>query len=224
MGSPSIKKMLMNNHGVQEPCFGVKVGDLKTIVKRVKVDHSLALDLYATGNYDAMYLAGLIADDARMTKRDLQRWANQATGGALAGSTVPWVTAGSRYGWDMGLKWIDASKPHVVSAGWTTLCCLVALKEDVELELPALTQLMGRVQKSIHDSPDAVRYAMNNYVISIGCYVSSLTNQALNTAEKIGPVTADLGKNACKIPSAADYIRKVEKRGSLGKKRKTVKC
>jgi hypothetical protein len=69
----SIKKVL-RNHGVQEPFFGVKIGDMKKIQKRIKKDYQLALDLYDTGIYDAMYLAGLIADDAKMTKRDLQRW------------------------------------------------------------------------------------------------------------------------------------------------------
>ena len=202
MGNPGTKKMLMRNHGIQEPCFGVKVGDMKKIVKRVKVDHALALDLYATGNYDAMYLAGLIADDARMTKRDLQRWANQAIGGALAGSTVPWVAAGSRHGWDMACKWIEASKAHVASAGWATLSCLVALQEDAELDLAALKSLLTRVQDTIHQAPDGVRYAMNQFVISVGCYVSSLSPVALKVGEKMGTVTADLGNNACKIPNA----------------------
>ena len=41
---------------------------------------------------------------------------------------------------------------------------------------------------------------------------------------QIGPVTANLGDNQCQIPSAPDYIRKVQKRGGIGKKRKTVKC
>ena len=50
-----------------------------------------AFDLYDTGNYDAMSLAGLIADDARMTKKDLQRWVEKAYAGALPGATVPWV-------------------------------------------------------------------------------------------------------------------------------------
>jgi len=62
------------NHGAQEPCLGVKIEDMKKIQKRVKVDYQLALDLYDTGIADAMYLAGLIADDARMSKKDLQRW------------------------------------------------------------------------------------------------------------------------------------------------------
>src|SRR3569832_1799209 len=61
-GSESIKKILVK-HGVKEPFFGVKVGDLKPIQKKIKKDYQLAKNLYTTGNADAMYLAGLIADD-----------------------------------------------------------------------------------------------------------------------------------------------------------------
>src|SRR5688572_27902475 len=105
LGSESYKRMLMRNHGVKEPFFGVKIGDLKKVQKRFNVNHQLALDLYETGNYDAMYLAGLIADDARMTKADLQRWVEKADGGALPGATVPWVAAGNPRGWELALKW-----------------------------------------------------------------------------------------------------------------------
>src|SRR6187431_135977 len=86
------KKTWMN-HGAQEPCLGVKVEDMKKIQKRVKMDYQLALDLYDTGIADAMYLAGLIADDAKMTKRDLQKWVKQATWSAVAEYTVPWVAS-----------------------------------------------------------------------------------------------------------------------------------
>lgn len=89
LGSASTKKMLMKNYGIREPFFGVKIGDLKMIQKRIKKDYQLALDLYDSGNYDAMYLAGLIADDARMTKKDLRRWVKKAYAGALPGATVP---------------------------------------------------------------------------------------------------------------------------------------
>jgi 3-methyladenine DNA glycosylase AlkD len=83
---------------VQEPFFGVKIGDMKKIQKRIKKDSQLALDLYDTGNYDAMDLAGLVADDARMTRKDLDHRVKMAHGGALASATVPWVgdRAGSR--------------------------------------------------------------------------------------------------------------------------------
>jgi len=76
-------------HGAQEPCLGVKVEDMKKIQKRVKMDYQLALDLYDTGIADAMYLAGLIADDAKMTKKDLQKWLDNATWGMVAEFTLP---------------------------------------------------------------------------------------------------------------------------------------
>ena len=107
---------------------------------------------------------------------------------------------------------------------WLTLSGLVSIKDDTQLDLAELKQLLLRVQKTIHKSPDAVRYAMNAFVISVGSYVKSLTDRAIQIGEKIGPVTADLGNNDCQVPFAPDYIRKVQKRGTIGKKRKTVKC
>ena len=77
LGKPSIKKVLIN-HGAREPFFGVSTEDLKKLQKRIKKDHALALELYETGISDAMYLAGLIVDDARMTKSDLHRWVKAA--------------------------------------------------------------------------------------------------------------------------------------------------
>src|SRR5436305_6600421 len=100
MGSESIKKILLK-HGAKEPFFGVKVEDLKKIQKRVKTDHELALALYDTGISDAMYLAGLIADDAKMSKKDLQKWVKKAHWSMISEYTVPWVAAGGPHGWDM---------------------------------------------------------------------------------------------------------------------------
>ena len=108
LGSDSYKKILLN-HGVKEPCLGVKIGDLKKIQKRIKKDYQLALDLYDTGVYDAMYLAGMIADDVRMTKRDLQRWADKAYGAAL-GTAVSSVAAGSSVGYELAMEWIESKK------------------------------------------------------------------------------------------------------------------
>lgn len=224
LGRESYKRMLFKNYGVREPCFGVKIGDLKKVQKRIKVDYQLALDLYDTGNYDAMYLAGLIADDARMTKTDLRRWVERAYAGSLPGYTVPWVAAGSMHGHELAMEWIESPKPLVALAGWATLSFLVALKDDAELDLPELKRLLQRVQKTIHKAPDATRYGMNGFIIAVGSYVKSLTESAIQTGEAIGPVTADLGNNDCQVFFSPDYIRKVQEHGGIGKKRKTVKC
>jgi len=222
LGTENYRKVLLN-HGVGEPCYGVKIGDLKKVQKRVEKDYQLALDLYETGVYDAMYLAGLIADDDRMTKRDLRRWVKKARG-PLAGSTVAWVAAESRYGMELAREWIESDKDFMAESGWATLCCLVALKADAELDLRELEGLLQRAENAIHDSPDDVRYQMNGFVISVGCYVEPLSKAAIKVAKRIGRVQVDMGNTACKVPVATEMIGKVIERGSLGKKRKTVKC
>jgi 3-methyladenine DNA glycosylase AlkD len=223
LGRDAYKK-IMFNHGAKEPIFGVKVEELKKIQKRIKKDYQLALDLYDTGIYDAMYLAGLIADDARMTKKDLQHWLDKATSPALGQYTIPWVAAGSPHGREMALKWIESKDEKTAMAGWATLSSIVAITDDDDLDIPQLKKLLDRAGKSIHKAPNRARCAMNGFVIAVGSYVAPLTEHALQVAEHIGKVTVDMGDTACQVPSAADYIEKVRRRGSIGKKRKTAKC
>jgi len=222
LGSDGYKRVLFN-HGITEPCFGVKIEELKKIQKRIKMDYRLALDLFDTGNYDARYLAGLIADDAKMTKKDLQHWVKTACP-TTARWTVATVAAGNPHGYELALEWIESDKDMVSAAGWGTLSGIVSTKPDEELDLAKLKQLLQRVERTIHKAPDDTRYQMNGFVISVGSYVKSLTELAKQTGEKIGEVTVDMGNTACKVPFAPDYIRKVEKRGTIGKKRKSAKC
>jgi 3-methyladenine DNA glycosylase AlkD len=223
LGSESIKKVLLK-HGIKEPLLGVKVEELKKIQKRIKKDYQLALDLYDTGIYDAMYLAGLIADDRKMTKKDLQHWVDTATCNALCGCTVSWVAAESLHGWDLALEWIGSKKENVAVTGWATLSSLVGIKDDADLDLAELKRLLLRVQKSLPQEPDRVRYAMNGFVIAIGTYVQPLTDLAMQIAQKLGKVLVDVGDTSCKVPYAPEYIEKARKKGTVGKKRKTAKC
>jgi 3-methyladenine DNA glycosylase AlkD len=222
MGDAGYRRIIMN-HGAQEDAFGVKIAELKKLVKREKTNHALALELYATGNYDAMYLAGLIADDAKMTTAELHRWALHASP-PLATSTVAWVAAGSPNGWKAALKWIESKTDSVAAAGWATLTSIVSTQPDKDLDLPALEKLLMRVKKTIHPAPNGARKAMNGFVIAVGAYVAPLSEAAVKVGEAIGPVTVDVGNTACEIPFAPDAIAKVAARGSIGKKRKSAKC
>jgi hypothetical protein len=143
---------------------------------------------------------------------------------ALCGSTVAWVAAESRHGWDLALEWIESKNENVAVIGWSTLSSLVAIKDDAELDLAGLKRLLLRAQKTLHKQPNHVRYAMNGFVIAVGTYVTSLTDLAMQTAKAIGEVSVDLGDTSCKVPFAPEYIEKVRKRGAIGKKRKTAKC
>ncbi|WP_374949462.1 DNA alkylation repair protein [Mucilaginibacter sp.] len=223
-GSESVKKILVK-HGVKEPFFGVKIADLKPIQKKVKKDYQLAKDLFATGNADAMYLAGLIADDEQMTRADLQLWVRQAVSTNIGEYTVPWVAAGGRYGFDLGLEWIDSPVEHIAASGWATLNNVVALKPDSELDLDKLLTLLIRVGQQIPPSAGRVAYMMNAFVIGVACYVRPLADEAMAIAVSIGAVTVNMNGTACKVPLATDHIKKVwDKRGGVAPKKTNVKC
>jgi len=222
-GSDSIKKILLK-HGVKEPFFGVKVEELKKLQKIIKMDYQLAKDLYATGNADAMYLAGLIADDKKMTKKDLQDWVKNAHSDNISSYTVPWVAAESNHGYALSLEWIKSREPHIAVAGWNTLSAVISLKPDTELDLEQIKSLLQQVEKEIHTAPNRVRLCMNGFVIATGAYITALTEKAVATAKKNGVVVVDMNGTACKVPSAAEYIQKIKDKGSIGKKKKTVKC
>jgi 3-methyladenine DNA glycosylase AlkD len=223
LATASYKKVLLN-HGAEEPIFGVKIEELKKIRKRTGKDHQLALDLYETGIYDAQYLAGLIADETKMTDEDLRHWLATANCSAICTSTVAWVAAESRHGRELALGWIESEDEKTAQTGWTTLSSLVAVTEDSQLDLAELERLLGRVEETIHQQPNRVRYAMNGFVIALGTYIRELADRALQAGEAIGRVSVDMGNTACAVPYAPDYIRKVQERGTLGKKRKTARC
>jgi 3-methyladenine DNA glycosylase AlkD len=222
LATAQTKKTWMN-HGAKEPCLGVKVGDMKKIQKSVKMDYQLALDLYDTGIADVMYFAGLIADDAKMSKKDLQKWIAAATTTWVAEYTVPWVASSSPYGREMALKWIESKDETIASAGWQTYSSLLAITADTKLDLAEITALLQRVETSIHQRSNRVKYVMNGFVIAVACYVQPLHKLALNTANGIGKVAVDL-VGACKIPFAPEQIKKFEARSAIGKKRKSPKC
>lgn len=222
LGLESYRKVI-RKHGAPESCLGVKISELKKIQNRVGTDHALALSLYGTGIYDAMYLAGLLADDTLMTGKDLQRWV-EAASRPLIGSTVAWVTAGSPHGWETALTWLESDQEFVAAAGWAAPGSRVSVRPDAELDLKALKRLLHRVQKEIHQAPNLVRQQMNGFVIAVGCFVAPLTAEAIQVGTQIGPVTVDVGDTDCRVPFAPDAIRKVEARGSIGRKRKSAKC
>jgi 3-methyladenine DNA glycosylase AlkD len=222
-GSDATKRLFFK-HGAKEPLFGVKVADLKVIHKKIKGDQALALKLYATGNGDAQYLAGLVADGAKLTTAQLDGWARTAGWCMISGTTVPWMASEHPEGISLALKWIESPHEHIVVSGWRSLGALVTVIPDEKLPVNKLSALLDRVVQTLAAAPDEVRSAMNLFVISCGTYVAPLGDRAIATARKLGKVIVDVGDTACKIPDAESYIGKSRRGAAIAPKRKTVRC
>jgi 3-methyladenine DNA glycosylase AlkD len=224
-GTEKTRKIYARHGMATDNMFGVSVADLKVIAKTIKGQQTLASRLYATGNMDAMYLAGMVADGSKMPPKELNEWVEGAENlQMIAEYTVPWVTVENPHARDLAMQWIKSKKEHVASSGWSTYSGLVATKPDEALNLAEISSLLGAVVKGINSAKNRVRYTMNGFVIAVGSYLKPLTKQAKAAARQIGVVSVDLGDTACHVPLATAYIEKIEAAGRVGQKRKTIRC
>lgn len=223
LGSESTKRVL-KKHGAKEPFFGVKIMDLKPLAKQLKGRQELALELYATGNGDAQYLAGMIADGRKMSAGELQVWSETASWDMISGTIVPWVASEHPEGVALAEKWIGSPNEQTARAGWNTLGAILATVPDDRLPMARFDKLLDRVVHTMNKAPDGVRYTMNNFVINCGTYLAPLGDKAIATACSVGRVDVDMGDTACKVPDAETYILKSRRGAAVASKRKTVRC
>lgn len=223
LGTEQTKKTFMR-HGASEPLFGVKIGDLKKLVKYVKKDQDLALALYDTGNSDAMYLAGLSINPKLMTKEQLQDWMNKTNWHGITETIVAGVAAESPFALELARDWISSDDELVCACGWSTYTNYLSITDDSNIDVDEVRELLRYIEKNIHIKKNRVRYCMNQFVIGAGAFVASLYEESYCVAEKIGKVQVDVGNTACKVPLATDYLTKMESKGYIGKKKKKCIC
>lgn len=223
LGTERTKKIYMQQ-GAREPLFGAATGPMKPILKKAGIDQALAEELYATGNYDAMYLAGMIADTKAMTGADFDRWMESAYFHMISDYIVAVTLAESDIAQEVSDRWIARGGELYLSAGYSCYCWLLGNRKDQEFDKKKLAAMLETVKDTIHGSPDRAKYAMNNFVATVGISYLPLHEEALAAAKEIGAVEVSKGKTRCRIASAAQEIEKAAAKGRLGFKRKSVRC
>jgi len=192
-------------HGVEGPMFGVSYANLNILLKAIGRDHAMAEKLWATGNHDAMVLATMIADPARLSSRQLDEWA-QSLGNYAAADAFSKLVRQSPFVRAKASAWAKSRNDWIGQVSWTLVAFLAMSEESLtEAEFARLVQT---IQKSIHTRKNRTRYAMNNALIAIGIRSANLKQKALRAAGEIGTVEVDHGETGCKTPDAAQYILK----------------
>ncbi len=203
-GSAQTRRIYLR-HGAGEPVFGVSYGELNRLAKKIKTDHALAVDLWATGNHDARELAAKIVDKDRVTKALARRWLadtdNYVSMGSVAG-----VVANSPHARELSDEWRDQSREWTAAAGWL-LVAYCAERSDV-FSGDDLGLMLQQIETEIHDRANRVRHEMNQALIAIALRDEDLRKQAIDAAGRIGTVMVDHGRTGCKTPDAVSYINK----------------
>ncbi|MFE5317839.1 DNA alkylation repair protein [Paenibacillus sp. NPDC056579] len=223
LGKERTKKIYISN-GAQEPLFGVATGGMKPIAKKIKKNQPLAEELYNTGNYDAMYFAGVIADPKAMTEADFERWIDAAYFFMLSDYVVAVTLAETDIAQEVADKWIASGEELRMSAGWSCYCWLLGSRQDSEFSESKLAKMLDLVEQTIHDSPERTKYAMNNFIYTVAISYKPLHDKAVRTGMAVGPVEVNRDKAKSKFLNASENIQKAVDKGQVGFKRKYVRC
>ncbi|MEH7116301.1 DNA alkylation repair protein [Neobacillus vireti] len=223
LGKERTKKIYLSN-GAHEPLFGVATGAMKPIAKKIKINQPLAEELYATGNYDAMYFAGIIADPKAMTEPDFNRWIDGAYFYMLSDYVVAVTLSESDIAQDVADQWIASGDELRMSAGWSCYCWLLGNRKDNEFSESKISNMLDMVKKSIHESPERAKSAMNNFLYTVGISYLPLNEKAVETAKEVGIVEVKRDKKKSSFLNAYESIQKEMDKGRLGFKRKYVRC
>ncbi|MEC0240631.1 DNA alkylation repair protein [Paenibacillus dokdonensis] len=222
LGKERTKKMYQSN-GAREPLFGVATGGMKPIFREIKRNQPLAEQLYATGNYDAMYFAGVIADPKAMSEADFERWMDGAYFYMLSDYVVAVTLAETDIAQEVSDKWIASGIELNMSAGWSCYCWLLGNRPDREFSEGEIADMLELVKNTIHDAPERTKYAMNNFIYTVAVSYLPLHDKAVEIAKEVGPVEVNRGAKS-KFLNASVNIQKAVDKGQLGFKRKYVRC
>ena len=217
-------KRVYQAHGVREPHWGVPTTAMRTLAKKIRRNQPLAEQLYASGNYDAMYFAGMIADPKVMTEDDFDRWMDAAYFFMLSDWVVSVSLAETAFAQSLADRWITSGEELRMSAGWACYEWLLGSRPDSEFDAEKIRAMLHTAANTIHHQPNRTRYSINGFVIAVGVSFVALHEEAVKVAEKIGKVNVSTEKGKCSVPLASDAIQKAKEKNRLGFKRKGVRC
>lgn len=203
-GSAQTRKTY-SRHGVGEKMFGVSFANLYALQKKIKVDHALAQQLWATGNYDARVLATLIGDPQAMTDKQAEEWVKGIDNYCLADMYAKFLGK-TPLGRKKAEKWNKSKDEWIGQTGWALIGGLAL--NDQTLPDDYFESYLKIIETEIHNRKNRVRHEMNGALIAIGMRNPKMEKRAVEVAKKIGKVVVDHGETSCKTPDAASYIKK----------------
>jgi 3-methyladenine DNA glycosylase AlkD len=187
----------------------VKLGDIRTIAKKIKTDHELALELWDTGNVEAQLLATLIIKPQSLSADEVDKLTRSTTCAQVAEWLNSYVVAQHPDKDALREKWMKAKDRWAARAGWHLTASRVNKKESDDLDLPAL---LDRIEKEMPKAKPEVQWTMNNTLGAIGIHHPKLRKRAVAIGEKIGLYRDWPVSKGCIIPYVPVWVDAMVKR------------
>lgn len=194
--------------GAPENQFGVKLGDIRTLAKKIKTDSDLVRKLWETGNVEAQLLATLLVSPPSLSAADVDRMTRSTTCSQVAEWLNSYVVAAHPAKDALREKWMNDKDRWAARAGWHLTASRIN-KGVGDLDVAAL---LDRIEKEMPRAMPEVQWTMNNTLAAIGIKHANHRNRAISIGEKIGLYSDWPVSKGCTPPYVPVWIAAMTKK------------
>jgi len=205
------KMMAINTKaGAGKNQFGVKMGDIRNIAKKLKTNHELGLQLWNAGNIEAQFLAILIMKPDLLTAKQLDTMVQQIDFTHVADWFSSYILKDHPAKEELRIQWLKSKNKWALRAGWSLMAGKIA-RDAGELDLDAL---LKQLQKEMPKAVPEVQWTMNFALAYIGIHHPAYRKKALSIGEELGIYRDYPVSKGCTSPFAPIWINEMIKRQS----------
>jgi len=201
----------MSRYGIKtEHAFGIKLPDIRAIGKKIGKNHTLALELWATGYHEARFLAAFIDNPKEVTEKQMEAWVRDFDSWDICDQTCGYLFDRTPFAFSKIVQWSSAGEEFVKRAAFALMAALaVHAKKIPDNEFLIFLPI---IEREAGDDRNFVKKAVNWALRQIGKRSKFLHEEALKTAYRIKEQPSRSAKWI-----AADAIRELEDPGIIGR-------
>jgi len=183
LGDPKAMEGMVR-YGIRSAnALGVSAPKLRRLAREVGKDHDLAAELWRTGIYDARILAALIDDPARVTVRQMERWAKDFDSWAVCDAACCCLFDQTPHAWTQAVEWTNRQEEYVKRAGFVLMAALAV--HDKKAPDERFEAFLPLIAEHAIDKRNFVKKAVNWALRQIGKRNRRLNSLAIQTGERL---------------------------------------
>ena len=174
----------MARYGLEaKRAFGVPMGTLLTLAKKLGKDQALSLALWESGWYEARLLAALVGDPARVTRRQMDSWAAGFENWGDCDTVCFKLFDQTPLAWERARKWSASPREYVRRGGFVLMACLAA--HDKAAPDQVFSAFLPLIEKGASDERNFVKKGVSWALRMIGRRNRRLNAAALVVARRL---------------------------------------
>jgi 3-methyladenine DNA glycosylase AlkD len=163
--------------------FGVPVGVIRTLGKRLGRSHALAEALWKTGHYEARMLATFVDEPELVTPRQMDRWCRDFDSWAICDTACFVLFDRTPHAFAKVHSWGKSKDELVKRAAFALLASLTV--HDKAATDESFLQTLPLLEKAALDERNFVKKSVNWALRSVGKRNVTLHRAALDVAERL---------------------------------------